>query len=125
MRIKIDRHSDIYKQIYKQRTASERINSQAKDFGIERPKVRNCYSIINLNTLTYIVINIRALRRIRKLKAQAQGSWFDIMLNPTLYSLVVQPTSFVGWRRGFSWKRPAKASTPLEFLCIKTILLDC
>ena len=73
MRIKIDRHSDIYKQIYNQRTASERINSQAKDFGIERPKVRNRYSVINLNTLTYIVINIRALQRIRKVKVQAQS----------------------------------------------------
>lgn len=72
MRIKIDRHSDVYKKIYNQRTASERINSQAKDFGIERPKVRNSYSVINLNTLTYIVINIRALQRIRKIKAKAR-----------------------------------------------------
>ena len=70
-----DHGSDIkiYKQIYKQRTASERINSQAKDFGIERPKVRNRYSVVNLNTLTYIVINARALRRIREIKAQARA----------------------------------------------------
>ena len=73
MRVQLDRQSDVYKQLYKQRTASERINSQAKDFGIEQPKVRNCYSIVNLNTLTYIVINARALLRVRKIKAQARA----------------------------------------------------
>ncbi len=73
MRIQIDRQSDKYKQLYKQRTASERINSQAKDYGIERPKVRNGHSIVNLNTLTYIVINARALQRIRNIKNQARA----------------------------------------------------
>jgi hypothetical protein len=73
MRVQIDRQSDAYKQLYKQRTASERINSQAKDFGIERPKVRNCHSVVNLNTLTYIVINARALQRVRLIKSQARA----------------------------------------------------
>lgn len=73
MRVRIDRQSDVYKQLYKQRTASERINSQAKDFGIERPKVRNSHSVVNLNTLTYIVINARALKRVRKIKSQARA----------------------------------------------------
>jgi hypothetical protein len=73
MRVQIDRQSDAYKQLYRQRTASERINSQAKDFGIERPKVRNCHSVVNLNTLTYIVINARALQRVRNIKAQARA----------------------------------------------------
>ncbi|MAU01138.1 MAG: hypothetical protein CL608_28680 [Anaerolineaceae bacterium] len=73
MRIRIDRQSDEYKQLYKQRTASERINSQAKDYGIERPKVRNSHSVVNLNTLTYIVINARALQRVRHIKTQAQA----------------------------------------------------
>jgi hypothetical protein len=41
MRVQLDRESESYKQLYKQRTASERINSQAKALGIERPKVRN------------------------------------------------------------------------------------
>ena len=53
-------------------TASGRINSQAKALGIEHPKVRNGDSIVNLNTLTYIVINARALQRVRNLKAQAR-----------------------------------------------------
>lgn len=73
MRIQIDRQSDEYKQLYKQRTASERINSQAKDYGIERPKVRNGHSVVNLNTLTYIVINARALQRVRHIKTQARA----------------------------------------------------
>ena len=73
MRIQIDRQSDEYKQLYKQRTASERINSQAKDYGIERPKVRNGHSVVNLNTLTYIVINARALQRVRNIKNQARA----------------------------------------------------
>ena len=61
MRIQSNRQSEAYKQLYNQRTASERINSQAKDYGIEQPKVRNGHSVVNLNTLTYIVINARAL----------------------------------------------------------------
>lgn len=65
MRIALDRHSDTYKAIYRQRTAAERINSQAKALGIERPKVRNSRSVHNLNTLTYIIINMRALERAR------------------------------------------------------------
>jgi hypothetical protein len=73
MRVQIDRQSDAYKQLYKQRTAAERINSQAKYFGIERPRVRNYHSVVNLNTLTYIVINARALRRVRLIKAQARA----------------------------------------------------
>ena len=73
MRIRVDRHSDEYKQLYRQRTASERINSQAKDYGIERPKVRNGHSVVNLNTLTYIVINARALQRVRYIKNQARA----------------------------------------------------
>ena len=62
-RVTLDRHSPLYKAIYTQRTCCERINSQAKELGIERPKVRNGRSVANLNTLTYLVINVRALQR--------------------------------------------------------------
>src|SRR2546429_5298030 len=58
----MDRKHPIYKGIYCQRTSAERINSQAKDLGIERPKVRNGQSVRNLNTLIYIVINLKVLR---------------------------------------------------------------
>ena len=66
MRLRLDRQSDHYKLLYNQRTAAERINSQAKALGIENPKVRNIYSVINLNPLTYLVINARALQRVRQ-----------------------------------------------------------
>jgi hypothetical protein len=65
LRYQLDRHSEEYKAVYKQRTATERVNSQAVAFGIERPKLRNGTSIANHNTLTYVLINLHALQRIR------------------------------------------------------------
>ncbi len=62
-RVLLDRTSSAYKTIYRQRTSAERINSQAKSWGIERPKVRNGRSVANLNTLTYVIINAKALQR--------------------------------------------------------------
>jgi hypothetical protein len=69
MRATLDRHTDAYKAIYRQRTSAERINSQATALGIERPRVRHAQSVHRLNTLTYIVINARALQRARALNA--------------------------------------------------------
>lgn len=65
LRYSLDRDSQAYKDIYKQRSATERINSQAKALGIERPHIRNGKAIANLNTLIYILINLRLLQRIR------------------------------------------------------------
>ena len=70
IRHELDRNSAEYKRIYKQRTATERINSQALDLGIERPKLRNRRSIANQDTLIYVLINLRALQRLRQLKAE-------------------------------------------------------
>lgn len=67
LRVTIDRDHPIYKGIYCQRTSAERINSQSRALGIERPKVRNGRSVRNLNTLTYIVINTKALLRVRSI----------------------------------------------------------
>ena len=67
MRVTMDRDHPIYKGIYCQRTSAERINSQSRALGIERPKVRNGQSVRNLNTLTYIVINTKALLRVRSI----------------------------------------------------------
>ena len=61
LRQQIDRDS----RFYNQRSATERINSQAKALGIERPKLRNGAAIANLNTLIYVLINLRALTRIQ------------------------------------------------------------
>ena len=67
MRVTIDRDHPVYKGIYCQRSSAERINSQAKELGIERPKVRNGQSVRNLNTLTYIVINLKTLLKARSI----------------------------------------------------------
>jgi hypothetical protein len=70
MRAEMDRQSAQYQALYRQRTAAERINSQATALGIERPAVRQQASVRTLNTLTYLVINTRALQRARSLNAQ-------------------------------------------------------
>ncbi len=64
LRYSLDRDSSSYKQLYNQRSATERINSQAVALGIERPKLRTLSSIANLNTLIYILINLRAYHRL-------------------------------------------------------------
>lgn len=61
LRYQIDRQSEQYKQVYAQRTAVERIFSQAKALGIERPKLRNRQAIANQNTLIYLLVNLRGL----------------------------------------------------------------
>ena len=67
MRVTLDRTHPLYKAIYSQRTSAERINSQAKYEGIERPHVRRMRAVCNINTLTYTVINVRALQRARSI----------------------------------------------------------
>ena len=74
LRYEIDRDSELYKQVYKQRTASERVNSQAVELGIERPKLRNGQAIANENTLIYVLINLRGLHRVRQQKAERRSS---------------------------------------------------
>ena len=67
MRVTLDRDSPLYKAIYTQRTSTERINSQSKDLVLKHPLVRNFRSVRNLNTLTYIRINLKALQRARSI----------------------------------------------------------
>ena len=69
MRLMLDRHSPLFHAVYDQRTSCERINSQAKDFGIERPKARTMRSVRRLNTAIYITINAKALQRARAINA--------------------------------------------------------
>jgi len=75
LRHELDRESAEYKALYRQRTATERINSQAVALGIERPKLRNRRAIANQCTLIYVLINLHALGRVRRRKAElaAQG----------------------------------------------------
>ncbi len=65
LRYTLDRQSDEYKAAYNQRTAVERINSQALALGIERPHLRNGHAIAHQNTLIYVLINLRFLQRLR------------------------------------------------------------
>jgi hypothetical protein len=74
VRYQLDRDSEAYKHVYKQRTATERVNSQAVELGIERPKLRNGKAITNQNTLTYVLINLRAFHRVRRKKAAQAGT---------------------------------------------------
>jgi hypothetical protein len=70
IRYQLDRQSDAYKAVFKQRTADERSNSQAVDLGIERPRLRRQSAIVNQDTLIYVLINLRALQRIQAHKAE-------------------------------------------------------
>ena len=69
LRYTLDRKGEAYQQVYQQRTATERINSQAVDLGIERPHLRNGKAIANQNTLIYLLINLRLLQRILRRQA--------------------------------------------------------
>jgi hypothetical protein len=65
LRYMLDRDGEMYKSLYRQRTAVERINSQALALGIERPHIRNGNAIANLNTLIYTLINLRLFHRLK------------------------------------------------------------
>jgi len=56
MRVILDRESPLYQAAYRQSTSCERINSQAKELGIERPKMRSRHSIVNLNIMIYLLL---------------------------------------------------------------------
>jgi hypothetical protein len=70
MRALLNRDGPLYHAVYTQRTSCERINSQAQALGIERPKVRNGRSVAHLNTLIYLIINVRALAKAKSINAQ-------------------------------------------------------
>jgi hypothetical protein len=72
IRHQLNRDSDDYKQLYAQRTMVERINSQAEALDILHPKLRRGRAIVNRNTLTYVLINLRALARIRGAATEAR-----------------------------------------------------
>jgi hypothetical protein len=72
IRHQLNRQSAAYKQLYAQRTMVERINSQAEALNILHPKLRRGRAIANRNTLTYVLINLRALARIRAAAAEGR-----------------------------------------------------
>jgi len=67
-RVLLNRDSPQYQMLYHQRTSCERANSHSKgQFGLAHPKVRNQRSVEHLTTLTYVLINLKALHRARTL----------------------------------------------------------
>jgi hypothetical protein len=72
IRHQLDRDGEAYKALYAQRTMVERINSQAEALDIIHPKLRSGRAIANRNTLTYVLINLRALNRIRSAALEAR-----------------------------------------------------
>ena len=66
-RTTLDRTSERFRSLYKQRTGCERINARAKELGIERPRVRNGRSVTNLNTLIYVIVNVRVLQKAKSI----------------------------------------------------------
>lgn len=64
MRVTLDRDGPLYHAVYRQRTSTERANSHAKkQFLLDHPLVRTFPSVRHLNTLTCILINLKALQR--------------------------------------------------------------
>lgn len=72
IRHQLERDSEAYHSVYNQRTATERIFSQALDLGIERPKLRHQAAITNQNTLIYLLINLRAMQRVQQKLAEQE-----------------------------------------------------
>ena len=70
MRVTLDRSGPLYQAIYRQRTSTERANSHAKlQLLLAHPLVRNFPSVRNLNTLTFMLINLKALQRAKSMNA--------------------------------------------------------
>jgi len=82
MRALLDRSGPLYQAVYTQRKCCERINSQAKALGIERPKARNIHSIRRLNTAIYITINAKVLQRARAINASLLTSKLGKIAEP-------------------------------------------
>ena len=77
LRHTLDRQSEADKQLYALRTMVERINSQAEALDMLHPKLRRGRAIANRNTLTYVLINLRALSRLRSAAAEARPAADD------------------------------------------------
>jgi hypothetical protein len=66
LRATIDRADPVYRAVYRQRTSVERLFSQAKALGLERPIVRTQAAIERLAALIAITINLRLIARIQR-----------------------------------------------------------
>ncbi len=69
-RVTLDRDGPLFHALYNQRTGCERVNARAKELGIERPRVRNGHSVANLNTLIYVIVNVRVLQKAKSINSR-------------------------------------------------------
>jgi hypothetical protein len=61
VRFTVDRGSRDFKQTYARRTDAERLFALAEEYHLEHPEVESLTSVANLNTLLYLLINVRVL----------------------------------------------------------------
>ena len=80
LRHTLDRDGAAYKDLYALRTMVERINSQAEALDSIHPKLRSHRAIANRNTLTYVLINLRALSRLRSAAREARPATESVTL---------------------------------------------
>lgn len=69
-RVTLNRDAPLFHILYNERTGCERVNARAKELGIERPRVRNGHSVANLNTLIYVIVNVRVLQKAKSINKQ-------------------------------------------------------
>ena len=69
-RVTLDRDGPLYHALYHERTGCERVNARAKELSIERPRVRNGRSVAHLNTLIYVIVNVRVLEKAKSINKQ-------------------------------------------------------
>ncbi len=65
LRFALNRDSKAFKQIFKERTTVERLFARANQAALEHPKVRDGHAVAQLNTLTYTLINLKAILKVR------------------------------------------------------------
>jgi hypothetical protein len=69
-RVTLDREGPLFHALYNERTGCERVNARAKELGIERPRVRNGRSVANLNTLIYVIVNVRVVEKAKSINTR-------------------------------------------------------
>ena len=65
LRFALNRQSKEFKQIFKERTTVERLFAHANQANLEHPNVRDGHAVAQLNTLTYTLINLKAILKVR------------------------------------------------------------
>jgi hypothetical protein len=65
LRFALNRDSSHFKCIFKERTSSERLFAHADQAAIEHPNITDGHAVAQLNTLTYTLINLKAILKVQ------------------------------------------------------------